>query len=226
MSTEHEEFEVEKRTYANAKIIGLTGGIASGKSTISSLFHEHGVAIIDADLISREVVQPNTPGLAQIADAFGDHLITPTGQLDRKRLGSIIFNDVQKREHLNAIIHPLVAARFLEDIQAHSRANQQWVIYDAALIVENNLQTGFEGLIVVSCDLEIQKERLMRRNQLSEIEANERIASQFPLQKKIEVANWIIDNSGTLEDSKKQVKDLFKILCKTFGPPKRREGNG
>ncbi len=206
------------------KVIGLTGGIASGKSTISALFQKRGVVVLDADINSREVVEPGQPALSEIAAAFGEDLILPGGGLDREKLGDIIFSDTSAREQLNAIVHPRVAHRFFEQVQAH-QPTEAWLIYDAPLIVENNLQSGFDGLIVVRCEPDIQKSRLMRRNSLNETEANNRIRSQFPLDKKVEVADWIIDNSGTLEESEDQVNALFDSLCLKFGKPSREETN-
>ena len=218
VSTDHEQFEAENPD-ETVRIIGLTGGIASGKSTISTLFHELGVAIIDADIISRQVVAPGKSALSEIVNLFGDEIILPSGKLNREKLGAIIFNDEKYRQNLNSIIHPHVAQQFLDEVKNHKANGEAWVIYDAALIVENNLQSGFDGLIVVKCDPSVQLARLMLRNSLSESEAQDRIQSQFPLEKKVQVADWIIDNSGTLEDSTRQVNSLFKTLCRKFGTP-------
>jgi len=218
VSTEQAHFE----ELSHAKIIGLTGGIASGKSTISAYFGALGVSIIDADLISREIVAQGEPALESIVAQFGKDLLLKDGELNREKLGEIIFSDEVAREALNAILHPQIGATFMKRREQLSQEGNRWLIYDAALIVENNLQDLCEGLIVVSCDPDIQKARLMDRNNLSSIEAQKRLDSQFQLSKKVALADWIIDNSGSLAASQKQVDKLFRELCLLFGKPKAK----
>jgi len=219
MSTKHTKFREEKTPQASSfisKVIGLTGGIASGKSTISHFFQKLGVHIIDADLNAKEAVQKGSSALEEIEAIFGKEMINMDGELNRKRLGELIFQDEGARNQLNTIVHPHLAKIFMEK---RKQANEQkivWVLYDAALIVENELQKNLDGLIVVLCDIEEQEKRLMHRDRLTKKEAQQRIQSQLPIEKKIEVADWIIDNSTTLGNTQKQVQQIFSELNERF----------
>lgn len=197
-----------------ARIIGLTGGIASGKSTVAAMLRELGAHIVDADQLARQVVEPGTPALAEIAARFGPGVLQPDGTLDRKKLGAIVFADADARQALNRITHPRIAAAGQEAIARLAARGVNPVIYEAALIVENQLHTWMHGLIVVSVPPEVQRARLMARDHLDEDAARARIAAQLPLAKKVAVADHVIDNSGTLEDTRAQVCDLWGRLCK------------
>lgn len=198
-------------------IIGLTGGIASGKSTVSRFFSELGARVIDADIIAREVVEPGSDGLRAIQDAFGDEVLDVHGALDRARLGAIVFEDSSARATLNAITHPRIAqlmwhyASQAEEVDGHA-----WVIYDAALIVENKIQEMLQGLIVVSCDPAVQLARLISRDGFTESEAQARIASQLPLADKVAVADHVIDNSRDLAHTEHQTRAVFDTLQQHF----------
>ena len=193
-------------------VVGLTGGIASGKSTVAGIFEDRNVPVIDADVIAREIVEPGEPALDDIEDAFGDEVIRGDGSLDRDALGSIVFGDEEARAKLDAITHPRVAQRMAERAQALREEGHRWVIYDAALIVENNIHEWLDALIVVSADRATQIERLIRRDDLSREDAIARIESQLPLERKVTVADYVIDNNGTIEDTIAQVERVYQRI--------------
>jgi dephospho-CoA kinase len=176
-------------------VVGLTGGIASGKSTVARHFAELGVPSVDADLLAREVVAKGSPGLAAIVETFGEDVLLPDGNLDRKAMGQKVFSDPTARAQLNAITHPRIAALGAERVRALSEKGVPYVLYEAALIVENGLHRGMRALVVVSADAATQRARIMQRDLLSLAEAEARIQSQAPLERKLEVADFVIDNS-------------------------------
>jgi dephospho-CoA kinase len=190
------------------RLIGLTGGIASGKSTVSRMLKELGATVIDADQLAREVVAPGQPALAEIAARFPG-VVGPDGALDRKKLGERIFGDVAERGALNAITHPRIQALVLERTQALHEAGHEVVVYDAALLIENDLHQAMDGVILVVAAPQVQLERLMKRDNLSEAEAKARIASQMPLDEKRQFARWIVDNSGSVEQTRAQVQKVW-----------------
>lgn len=192
------------------KLYGLTGGIATGKSTVSAMLQDLGAALIDADLVAREVVEPGQPALAEIAARFPG--VVKDGQLDRKALGERIFQHPEERAALNAITHPRIQARVLERSAALAEEGAPLAIYDAALLIENKLHQALHGTILVVTDLPTQRQRLMERNALTAAEADARIAAQLPLEAKRKVATWVIDNSGTREATRAQVEALWKTL--------------
>jgi dephospho-CoA kinase len=191
------------------RVIGLTGGIASGKSTVSEMLRELGAPIVDADLLARQVVEPGAPALAEIVERFGAGVLDEDGRLDRKKLGAIVFDDAAARRDLNRITHPRIAAAGQEAIAAHGAAGAAVVIYDAALIVENNLHRALAGLIVVSLPRDVQRQRLMERDDIDAEAAEARIAAQLPLEEKVAVADYVVDNSGTLEQTRSQVEAIW-----------------
>ena len=193
-------------------IIGLTGGIASGKSTASQMFSDLGVSIIDADTLAREIVQPGEPALEAIRETFGQEVIDDDGHLDRDALGSVVFADDQARAQLEAITHPRIARRMQQKAAQAREAGDPWVLYDAALIVENNLQEAFDALIVVAADPEVQIKRLIERDGISEQEARSRLDAQMPLSEKTAVADYVIDNNGSLQATRRQVERLYQII--------------
>lgn len=190
------------------KLFGLTGGIATGKSTVSAMFREAGVPVIDADELAREVVEPGQPALAEIAARFPG-VLTPDGRLDRQKLGARIFADPKERAALGAITHPRIQALSLERTRALAEAGAKVALYDAALLIENNLHEAMDGVILIACPPEVQLARLMARNALTEQEAKERIASQMSLEQKRPFATWVIDNGGTLEATRAQVQQVI-----------------
>jgi dephospho-CoA kinase len=197
------------------RVIGLTGGIASGKSTAARTLAELGARIVDADKVARDVVEPGQPALAEIARTFGREMLLPDGTLDRKRLGAIIFADADQRRALNAITHPRIAAETQARLARLRAEGVPVAVYEAALLVENGVHKGLDGLLVVVCDEATQLKRLMGRDGYVEADARARIAAQAPMADKIAAATWVVDTSGPLADTKKQLARVWEeILSK------------
>lgn len=194
---------------AKMTVIGLTGGIASGKSTVAKYLSDQGFVIIDADIASRKAVEVGTEGLAQIKKAFGDQVIQQDGSLDRKALGSIIFNDSSEREKLNKIVHPRVRD-IMESKKQNALMQGKIVVMDIPLLYENHLEHTVDEVWLVYVPLNIQIERLMLRNNLSQKEAQARIASQMSLEEKKEKADKVIDNSGSIDALHEQLRCLIQ----------------
>jgi dephospho-CoA kinase len=197
---------------ARARVIGLTGGIASGKSTVAAMLRELGAPVVDADELARRVVEPGSPGLAAIVERFGPDVLDAAGALDRKQLGARVFADPEARAALNAITHPRIAELSQREIARHAEAGAPVVIYEAALIVENRLHLGLDGLIVVSVPPEIQLARLRARDGLGQDAARARLAAQLPLADKVAVADQVIDNAGTVEETRAQVARVWEAI--------------
>ncbi|WP_208592272.1 dephospho-CoA kinase [Gracilibacillus suaedae] len=192
-------------------IIGLTGNIATGKSTISKMIQEkYQIPVIDADIVSREVVEPGEQALEEIVATFGEEILLEDGTLDRKLLGSIIFQDLSKREQLNAIVHPAVRKRMLSKKEELLQQGNQSIVMDIPLLFENKLTYLVEKTIVVYTTEDVQLQRLIERNQLTEKEARDRMNSQMNMEKKRELADAIIDNSGSIEESENQLINIFE----------------
>jgi dephospho-CoA kinase len=201
-------------------IAGLTGGIASGKSTVSRFLFDAGARIIDADKIAREVVKPGSPGYDAILSFFGRTILLPDGEIDRKRLGEIIFNDPEKKARLDAIVHPRVFERSAEMIaQIAADTPDAVVIMDIPLLLESGMGSDLAEVIVVYVPENLQLERLMKRDGIDERSAMARIRSQMPIEEKRKRATVVIDNSRTLSDSRRQALAVFNRL-------KKRSKNG
>lgn len=190
-------------------IIGLTGSIASGKSTISSMLKEKGFPIIDADLVARLVVEPGTPTLKEIERVFGRGVMNEDGTLNRDALGQIIFHEPAKRKQLNDLMHPAIRAEMLRQRDDLMNGGHQHIVMDIPLLFESRLQHFVEKILVVSVTEEMQLERLMVRNSLSEEEAKARIHSQLPVSEKEKGADAVIYNNGTIEQSKEQLERIL-----------------
>lgn len=201
----------------SVNVIGLTGGIASGKSTVARLLAERGAAVIDADQLARKIVEPGQPALAELVARFGAAILTADGQLDRKRLGAIAFSDEDARADLGRITHPRIAAASAQAIAAWSDAGANVVFYEAALLVENRAHTGLSGLIVVAAPDEIQESRVIMRDALSRDEARARIAAQLPLPEKIAVATWVIQNGGDIDALRSEVDRVVADIEGKYG---------
>jgi dephospho-CoA kinase len=193
------------------KLIGLTGGIASGKSTVSAMLRELGAQVLDADLLAREVVEPGTPALADIAARFPG-VLTPEGRLDRAKLGERVFGDPAERAALNALIHPRIAQAFLERTEALRAAGHPEAVYDAPLLVENGLHGAMDAVVLVWVPRALQKARLVARDGLSEAQAEARLAAQLPLDDKRALATHVVDNSGGREETRAQVERIWASL--------------
>jgi dephospho-CoA kinase len=183
-------------------LFGLTGGVASGKSTVASRFRERGLPVIDADALARKLVEPGSEGLAAVVEAFGAGVLTPDGALDRKALAACVFGDAAQRERLNQLLHPRVRRLTRREADRLEREGEPLACYEAALLVENGLERELRPLVVVAAPVELQLVRLMRRDGLSESEARQRLGAQLPLERKIAVADHLVDSSGTLEQTR------------------------
>jgi dephospho-CoA kinase len=192
-------------------IIGLTGNIATGKSTISNMIQEkYQIPVIDADIVSREVVEPGEQALKKIAATFGEEILLEDGTLNRKLLGSIIFQDQSKREQLNAIVHPAVRKRMIAKKEKLLQQGYRSIVMDIPLLFENNLTYLVEKTIVVYTTEDVQLQRLIERNDLTEKEARDRMNSQMNIEEKRELADAVIDNSGSIEESEIQLINILK----------------
>lgn len=193
-----------------ALIIGLTGGIASGKSTVARMLLNMDIPVIDADVEARKVVEKGEKAYVQIIEAFGSEILTAAGDIDRVKLGSIVFHDEDKRLQLNAIVHPAVRERMNDEKVKHLDLGSNVVVLDIPLLFESKLTHMVEKIILVYVDAEVQLKRLISRNQLMESEAMARIQSQMPLIEKIKLADAVIDNNGTINDTKNQLIQILK----------------
>lgn len=200
------------------RIYGLTGNIGSGKSTVARLLAGRGVPVVDADLIAREVVLPGRPALAEIAARFPG-VVSARGVLDRKALGARVFADEGERRALNAIVHPRIAEETAARMARLAAEQQPLAIYEAALIVENGMQGGLAGLILVTAPQEVQLARLRARDGLTEADAKARIAAQLPQAEKARLADFVIDNAGPPEALVAQVDALLDKLGFSKGGP-------
>jgi dephospho-CoA kinase len=194
------------------RLIGLTGGIGSGKSTVGALIRARGIPVLDADQFAREVVAPGTPALAEIAAAWPD-VLRADGTLDRKALGAKVFADPAARDRLQAITHPRIHARLQEEARALAAAGHRLAFYEASLLVETGRHREFDGLVVVSASEEQQLARTMARDGLSRAGAEARLRAQMPLEAKRREATHVIDNGGSLEDTRAQVDALLAALA-------------
>ncbi len=193
------------------KLYGLTGGIATGKSTVAKLFVQKGMPLIDADVVAREVVAKGQPALAEIGARFPG-VVSVDGELDRAALGARIFSKPAEREALNAITHPRIRQAVLEQSIRLAESGAPRALYDAPLLIENRLHEGLSGVVLVVAPRDVQRARLMTRNQLTFAEADARIDSQMPLDAKRPFATWIIDNQGSPEATAAQVDDVWRQM--------------
>lgn len=194
------------------KVYGLTGGIASGKSTIAAMFVERGAAAIDADALARDVVLPGKLAYEKVLEEFGHEILLPDKTINRALLREIVFGNTQRRRLLENIIHPEIRNEAFLRIESYRKEGVNYCIYHAALLVEAGEYRNLDGLIVVKVEKRQQVERLVAREGVTIREAEALIRTQFPLEKKLEVADYIIDNSESLENTKRQVEELDRIF--------------
>jgi dephospho-CoA kinase len=192
------------------RLLGLTGGIGSGKSTVAGMLAARGAAVIDADLLAREVVEPGTPALAEIAAEFGPSVLQPDGSLDRAALGAIVFADEARRLRLNAITHPRVGELMGRRVAAALASPAPLVVVDVPLLFEGERQGTFEGVMLVWVPAATQLQRLIERDGWSEDEARQRMAAQMPIDDKRALATWVIDNSASIADTERQVEEWWR----------------
>jgi len=194
-------------------LVGLTGGIATGKSTINVMLANPSVRVVDADALAREVVEPGTPAYQQIVTEFGKEVLQPDGRLDRTRLGEVVFADAAKRKRLEAITHPAIRARFQQIMADLERANFDGIlIWDASLLIESGGMKNMDRVVVVTTDTATQLSRLMARDGSTEQAARARTASQMPLPVKARYGDYVIDNSGTREQTEARVREVYRSL--------------
>jgi dephospho-CoA kinase len=193
------------------RIVGLTGGIATGKSTVSTMLRELGAEVIDADEIARQVVEPGSTVLADIERRFPG-VVSDDGRLDRAKLAERVFGNPEDRAALNALLHPRIQQVFVEKTAALALQGEQLVVYDAALLIENGLHEKMDGVILVTAPRETQITRLRERNGLTRAQAEARLSSQMPLEEKLRFARWSIDNSADLGTTRAQVDQVWRSI--------------
>lgn len=192
-------------------ILGVTGGIATGKSSVVRMFQELGAIVVSADALAREVVVPGAPALRKLVERFGKTVLLADGSLNRKALAEIIFSDPRARDDLNRIMHPAIALLAETRLRELSR-ERRLIVYEAPLLYEAGAEGRVDRVLVVTADEPTQTRRLMERDEIGEAAARNRIAAQMPLAEKIRRADYVIDNSGPLPQTEGQVRDLFRRL--------------
>jgi len=193
--------------------VGLTGSIAVGKSFVSQVLAELGCHVIDADEVARRVVEPGSPGLRAMAEAFGDGVLNEDGTLDRAKLGAVVFGDEERRVLLNSLLHPLIFAAQDEQLRRWEESDPRGIgVVDAALMIESGGYRRFDKLIVVHCRPEVQLERLMSRNSLSREEAERRVAAQMPQEEKLRHADFAVDTTGGFEATRARAEEVYSAL--------------
>lgn len=190
-------------------VIGLTGSIGTGKSTVAKMFKQLGIPVIDADEIARLVVEPGKEAYEKIVETFGEDILQKDRTLDRKKLGAIVFNDEEKRKQLNGIVHPAIRKEMLRQRDEYLEQHAPCVVLDIPLLYESKLEHFVDKVIVVKTSPEVQLERILARDDLSKEEALKRINAQIDVAKKAEWADAVIDNDGTIEETERQLKDIL-----------------
>lgn len=202
--------------------VGLTGGIGAGKSTVSRLLASYGAVVIDSDAIAREVVEPGTPGLAAVVAEFGDEVLAADGSLDRAKLGGIVFADADRRQALNALIHPLVRERSAALQEA--AGPDAIVVHDVPLLAENDLAGLYDVVVVVDVTPATQLDRLVRLRGMTEDEARARMAAQATREQRLAIADIVVDNNGTPEELEERVRKVWEELVARKGVRGRKSG--
>jgi dephospho-CoA kinase len=194
-------------------LLGVTGGIASGKTTVARMLEKMGAPVIDFDLLSRTVVEPGKPAWREIVSFFGEQVLLPDKTLDRKRLSEIVFRDAEKRKKLEGFTHPRIHQEFVRLVREHTAGDRKAIIQAVIpLLIENNLQSLFHKLLLVYIPPDKQVERLMARDRVPRETAQRILAAQWPIDEKKAYADYIVDNSGTPEDTERQVREIWAKL--------------
>jgi dephospho-CoA kinase len=207
-------------------VVGLTGGIAAGKSTVAAILVELGVPVIDADQLARELTGPGSETLRALGESFGGEILTAEGTLDRVALGRIVFADPAARRRLEMITHPAIQAESRRRIEELARAGHRVVAYEAALLCETGRDRELDRLLVVTADDQRRIERLMARSSLSRAEAEARLEAQMPQAEKAALADYLIDNSGSLEQTREQVEQVWRRVLAELDRERRRGESG
>jgi dephospho-CoA kinase len=197
------------------KLIGLTGGIASGKSTVAAMLRRLGAAIINADDLSREVVQPGQEAWQEIIDTFGAQVLQKDQTLDRKKLRRIVFDNREARQKLEAIIHPRVRSLAEQRVRELAAAGSSIIVYEVPLLFENQIHLWLRPVILVACDVATQKNRLQKRDRLTDTEAQQHLEAQMSLADKRKLADYVIDNNGSPEELEQQVRAVLQKIQAT-----------
>lgn len=197
------------------KLVGLTGGIASGKSTVAAILRRLGAAIINADELSREVVQPEQGAWEEIIKTFGPDILQEDKTLDRRKLRKIVFDNPEARKKLEAIIHPRVRALAERRISELATAGSSVIVYEVPLLFEAQIHLWLRPVILVACDLETQKKRLLERDHLTELEAQQHLDAQMSLEEKRKLADYVIENDGTPEELEQDVRAVLQKIQAT-----------
>ncbi|TME49402.1 MAG: dephospho-CoA kinase [Chloroflexi bacterium] len=200
------------------RLIGLTGGIATGKSEVAAMLAEHGATVVDADELAREVVRPGEPALADIASRFGAGVLTPDGTLDRERLGEIVFADASARRDLEGITHARIAALMQQRIADAAAREAPVVVLDIPLLLERDLENTVDGVLLVHAPAGVQLARVASRDHLTDDAARQRLAAQLPIDEKRTRATWIIDNSSDLDSTRRQVDAWWREVIEVRPP--------
>jgi dephospho-CoA kinase len=197
------------------KLVGLTGGIASGKSTVAAILRRLGAAIINADELSRQVVQPEQGAWEEIIKTFGPDILQEDKTLDRRKLRKIVFDNPEARKKLEAIIHPRVRALAERRISELAAAGSSVIVYEVPLLFEAQIHLWLRPVILVACDLETQKKRLLERDHLTELEAQQHLDAQMSLEEKRKLADYVIENDGTPEELEQDVRAVLQKIQAT-----------
>jgi dephospho-CoA kinase len=198
-------------------LFGLTGGLASGKSTVAARFRAQGLPVIDADLLAREVVAPGSEGLAAVVKAFGDEVLLPDGSLDRPKVADLVFNAPDKRRLLNSIVHPRIGALTAARVAALAAAGETLACYEAALLVENGVVEAFRPLVVVAVPEDVQLARAMVRDGATEEQVKARLAAQLPLSATVAAADFVIDNGGPRAETERRADEVLAAIRARHG---------
>ena len=197
------------------KLIGLTGGIASGKTSVARILERLGAAVVDADALARQVVEPGQDAWREIVESFGAEIVRPDRTLDRQKLRAIIFNDPSARKKLEAIIHPRVRALAEKRISEHAAAGREIVVYEVPLLFEGNLHEWLRPVILVACDVSTQKQRLQKRDRIDAAAAQKHIDAQMSLDERRHLADYVIENDGSFEELERQVEAVLERIKAT-----------
>jgi len=192
------------------KVYGLTGGIATGKSTVEGVLRDLGIPTFDADEYARKVVEPGQPAYHEIVGAFGDGVLAPDGTLDRKALGQVVYGDPAKRRRLERITHPRIMGTIFDEVAELGRAGEPIAVVSAALLFEAGYHDDFDGVLVVTCTAAEQLRRIIERDGFTEEQARQRIEAQMPLGDKAALADWLIDTSGDREQTAERIEALVR----------------
>ncbi len=204
-------------------VVGLTGGIASGKSTVARFLREEKIPVIDADSLGRIALEKDTEPYSQVVASFGEDILDAEGQIDRQALGAKVFDNREARLMLESITHPAIAALAKRGLELIAERGERLAVYEAALLVETGIHKSLAALVTVSCSLETQMKRLMGRDGLTRAAAAARIASQFPLEEKVKAADYVIDTEGSPEETRLRTLDVLEGLKNRFVTLKGRE---